>query len=192
MIDRVSTVPELGASPLALAVVADAVQRVEADGPLDDAAALRQAFAAQSTRAGQVQQRAWLLGERLGLPAELARWRHLGWGVVLALALLMAFTGLGLARAVLGEGRSINAVAAFVSLLGLHLVMLLVWLGGILLAGRRWAGPLLGRAALALTGWQPTTDYEKLRIETPPLPRLKNGHGSYPLQFSTRYQLSAP
>ena len=155
MIDRVSTVPEPGASPLALAVVADAVQRIEADGPLDDAAALRHAFAAQSTRAGQVQQRAWLLGERLGLPAELERWRHLGWGVVLALALLMAFTGLGLARAVLGEGRSINAVAAFVSLLGLHLVMLLVWLGGILLAGRRWAGPLLGRAALALTARLP-------------------------------------
>jgi len=109
MIDRASTVPEPGASPLAMAVVADAVQRIEADGPLDDAAALRHAFAAQSTRAGQVQQRAWLLGERLGLPAELERWRHLGWGVVLALGLLMAFTGLGLARA---KPRPVKAAAS--------------------------------------------------------------------------------
>lgn len=57
---------------------------------------------------------------------------------------------------------------------------------------RQLASPLLARVALALTGWSPTTDYEKLQIETPPSPRLKNGHGSYPLQFSTRYQLSAP
>lgn len=57
---------------------------------------------------------------------------------------------------------------------------------------RQLASPLLARSALTLAGWSPTTGYEKLQIETPPLPRLKNGHGSYPLQFSTRYQLSAP
>ncbi len=57
---------------------------------------------------------------------------------------------------------------------------------------RQLASPLLADVALALTGWPPTADHEKLQIETPPSPRLKNGHGSYPLQFSTRYQLSAP
>jgi len=56
---------------------------------------------------------------------------------------------------------------------------------------RQLAAPLLANAALALTGWQPTPSYEALQIETPPSPRLKNGYGSYPLQFSTRYQLSA-
>lgn len=143
------------ASALALAVVTEAVQRIEADGPLDDAAALRQACASAPTRAAQVQARAWLLGQRLGLPAELARWRRVGWAVVAALALLMAATGLGLARAVLGQGRSINAVAAFVSLLGPHLVMLALWLGALLLSGARWAGPLLGRAALWLSARLP-------------------------------------
>ena len=142
-------------TPLASAVVLDAVQRIEADGPLDDAAALRQAFATQPTRAAQVAERGWLLGQRLGLPAELARWRHLGWWVVVALALAMAFSGLGMARAVLGEGRSINAVAAFVSLLGLHALMLLIWLLGLVLAPGRWAGPLLGRLALWLTARLP-------------------------------------
>ena len=88
------------ASPLARALVLDAVQRIEAAGPLDDAAALHQAFHSQPTRAAQVQQRAWLLGERLGLPAELARWRPVGWGVLLALAALVALASLGTARAV--------------------------------------------------------------------------------------------
>ena len=55
------------ASPLARALVTAAVQRIEMAGALDDAAELRQAFAAQPTRAAQVQARAWLLGERLGL-----------------------------------------------------------------------------------------------------------------------------
>ncbi len=142
-------------TPLAAAVVLDAVRRIEADGPLDDHAALRQAFASRPTRAAQVAERAWLLGQRLGLPQELARWRQLGWLAVAALALLMAMTGLGLARAVLGEGRSINAVAAFVSLLGLHAVMLLLWLLGLALSHGGWAGPPLGRLALRLTARLP-------------------------------------
>jgi hypothetical protein len=54
------------ASPLARSLVAAAVQHIEAAGALDDAAELRQAFAAQPTRAAQVQTRAWLLGQRLG------------------------------------------------------------------------------------------------------------------------------
>ena len=142
-------------TPLATAVVLDAVQRIEADGPLDDQAALQQAFRTQVTRAAQVAERGWLLGQRLGLPVELARWRQVGWLVVLVLGVAMAFTGLGLARAVLGEGRSINAVAAFVSLLGLHAVMLALWLLGLAMAQGRWAGPSLGRLALWLTARLP-------------------------------------
>ena len=143
------------ASPLARALVLDAVQRIEAAGPLDDAAALHQAFHSQPTRAAQVQQRAWLLGERLGLPAELARWRPVGWGVLLALAALVALASLGTARAVLGDGRSINAVAALVSLLGLHLLTLAFWLLGLLLSGGGGAGSSLGRLALWLTARLP-------------------------------------
>ncbi|MBK8665334.1 MAG: DUF2868 domain-containing protein [Burkholderiales bacterium] len=142
-------------TPLGLAVVLEAVQRIEADGPLDDQAALQQAFRTQSTRAAQVAERGWLLGQRLGLPAEWARWRQFGVWVLLLLALGLAFAGLGTARAVLGEGRSINAVAAFVSLLGLHAVMLVVWLLGVLRSPARWGGAALGRLVLWLTARLP-------------------------------------
>jgi hypothetical protein len=141
--------------PLAAALVQDAVQRIEAHGPLDDAAALQQAFQAAPTRAAQLQWRAWLLGQRLGLQAELARWRPVGWGVLLALAALVALASLGTARAVLGEGRSINAVAALVSLLGLHALTLLAWLLGLALSGGAGAGAWLGRLALWLTARLP-------------------------------------
>lgn len=149
------TAPRRSRSPLAAAIVAEAVRRIEADGPLDDAAALAQAFRTRPTRGEQLLERAWLLGQRLGLPAQLARGRQAGWGVLLALALLVALTGLGLARAVLGEGRHINAVAAFVSLLGLHGLTLALWLLGLLLPAARRAGAPLGRLALWLTAHLP-------------------------------------
>lgn len=143
------------ASPLSRALVMDAVQRIESAGPLDDAAALQRAFHASPARAEQVQRRAWLLGERLGLQAELARWRPVGIGVLLALAVMVALASLGAARAVLSEGRSINTIAAFVSLLGLHALTLLVWLLGLLLSGGRGGGPSLGGLALWLTARLP-------------------------------------
>ena len=146
---------DLPASPLASALVMDAVQRIESAGPLDDASELQQAFHSRSGRAAQVLQRAWLLGERLGLPRELARWRPVGWGVLLVLAALVALASLGTARAVVGEGRSINAVAAFVSLLGLHFVTLAVWLVSLLLSGGKGGGWSLGRLALWLTARLP-------------------------------------
>lgn len=120
--------PATPPEPLAAAIVAEAVQRLEREGPLDDVAELQQAFRDAPTRAAQMQARAWLLGQRLGLPRELARWRQrVGW-VVLALALLLTLAELGTARAVLAPDRSINAVAAFVTLLGWHALMLGVWL----------------------------------------------------------------
>lgn len=146
---------DLPASPLASALVMDAVQRIEAAGPLDDASELQQAFHARRGRAAQVLQRAWLLGERLGLPTELARWRPVGWGVLLVLAALVAFASLGTARAVVSEGRSINAVAAFVSLLGLHFVTLIFWLLSLVLSGGQGGGWSLGRLALWLTARLP-------------------------------------
>ena len=76
--------PDTPRSPLATALMLDAVRRIEADGPLDDQPALRQAFATQPTRAAQVQERAWLLGQRLDLPHEWARWRQMGWLAVAA------------------------------------------------------------------------------------------------------------
>lgn len=144
---------------LAAAIVAEAVQRIEGAGPLDDQAELQRAFQAWPTRAAQLRERAWLLGQRLGLPAELARWRQLAGWMVLALALLVALAALAAARAVLAPDRSINAVAAFVSLLGWHALMLLLWLLGLAWSaagvGRGAPGFSLGRLALGLAARLP-------------------------------------
>ncbi|QEA12662.1 DUF2868 domain-containing protein [Comamonas flocculans] len=140
-------------SALQMALIVRAVQRIEREGPLDDAAELRRAWGAGGTRARQVALRAWLLGDRLGLPQELARWRSWGGFAVLLLALLLALAGLAAARSVLTPERSINAVAAFVTLLGLHLVTLLLWLLGLAWSARggmlSMPGPSLGRWVLA-------------------------------------------
>ncbi len=145
--------PSAPRTPLASAIVLDAVRRIESAGPLDDQAELRQAFHRHPARTAQLHERAWLLGERLGLPAELARWRHWSGWMVLGLALLMVLAALATARVVLAPDRSINAVAAFVSLLGWHALMLLLWLLGLgwsaFGAGRGLASFSLGRLALA-------------------------------------------
>ncbi|QXL84169.1 DUF2868 domain-containing protein [Comamonas sp. NLF-1-9] len=140
-------------SALQTAVIVRAIERIERAGALDDGAELRQAWAGGGTHAEQVAQRAWLLGERLGLPQELARWRAWGRPVVLLLAVLLALAGLAAARSVLTPERSINAVAAFVTLLGLHLVTLLLWLLGLAWSARGAApsgpGLSLGHWAVA-------------------------------------------
>lgn len=141
-------------APLAAALIAEAVQRIEADGPLDDAAALRSAFVSGPTRSQQVLARAWVLGERLGLQPALARWRIGVQLAALALAVLMAAGGLVLARTLLAQGRALNAVAACASLLALPTLTLIGWLLLQLLPARRY-GALLGRAAMALSAKMP-------------------------------------
>lgn len=148
------------ASPLARFSVASAIQSIESDGPLDDTAALHAAHGAQTDRTRRVLERAWLLGQRLGLPAEWERWRHLGGWVVLGLAVAMAMSAWGIAQAVIGDGSAINAMAAFVTVLGPHAVMLVLWLVGLVwtYAGSRkgttspWS---LGALALRLTARLP-------------------------------------
>ncbi len=131
-------------------MIADAVALIEAAGPLDDQAELRRAYRTQLPRTGQFLERAWLLGERLGLQSEWARWRQVGLIVVLVLAALVAFSALGSARAVVGQAPAINAVAAFVTLLGVHLLTLGLWFLSILWP-RALAGFSLGKLALGLT-----------------------------------------
>ena len=57
------------------AAIAEAVQRVEETGPLDDAQAMREAMALDADGGGQIVERARLLGQRIGLQDELARAR---------------------------------------------------------------------------------------------------------------------
>ena len=150
-----ATTPEPARTPLAEAAVWRAVQLIEQDGPLEDGQALRQAFAAQAGDASRLLERAWLLGRRLGLDREWARWRQLGGGVLLALAVLVAAAAWLLARLVLGEERQINAVAAFVSLLGLHALTWLVWFCSLWLPWSPKGGGALGRCALQMTARLP-------------------------------------
>ncbi|MFC2590690.1 MAG: hypothetical protein ACFNZS_12160, partial [Ottowia sp.] len=63
-------------TPLAQAVIAQAVQGLESTGWLDDAGALRQAAREKpGERPAQYLRRAWLLGERLGLTQALEQAR---------------------------------------------------------------------------------------------------------------------
>lgn len=142
-------------SPLVQAATVRAVQLIEEDGRLEDGQAMRQAFAARPDGAGRVVERAWLLGERLGLQREWRRWRQLGGAVLALLVLLVAGSAWALARSVLGEAREINAVAAFVSLLGLHALTWLLWLLSLMLPWPSAAGGALGRWALQLTARLP-------------------------------------
>lgn len=144
-----------GRSPLGEAAIWRAVQLIEEEGRLEDGQAMRQAFSARPDGAGRVLQRAWLLGERLGLQREWRRWRQLGGAVLLLLVLGVVGSAWALARAVLGDAREINVVAAFVSMLGLHAVTLLLWLASLVLPWRSAAGGALGRWALQLTARLP-------------------------------------
>ncbi|MEJ3959542.1 DUF2868 domain-containing protein [Brachymonas sp. G13] len=134
---------------------AQAIQLLEANGPLDDAQALRQAHRQSTDRGTRVLWRAWLLGARLGLPEAWQHWRSSAGWVMLGLAVLMLLSSWGAAQTVLGQGRSINAVAAFVSLLGSHLLMLLLWLLGLVLLRKPQGGALLGTLAMRLTARLP-------------------------------------
>lgn len=120
------------ASAFQNAVLTEAVELIEETGPLDDAQAMRQAM--ESNAAARIAERARLLGQRIGLQAELARGRAWAPWVLLGLVALIVVAGLTLAGNVLGGGqRQINVVTALASLLGLHLVTLLLWLAGLVL-----------------------------------------------------------
>lgn len=54
---------------------------------------------------------------------------------------------------------------------------------------RQQSGELLTAASLLLRGWQPTTDYSPLSLESPPQPQFVNGVALYPLQFASNYSL---
>lgn len=148
----------LRSSALAVAWLAEAVERVEEAGALDDTQELARARRAHAEPAEQLAARAWLLAERLGLVLQLARWRDAAWLLlVLAAAAVLALAN-GLLFAVLAEGRTINAAAALVSALGLHVLTLLLWLAGLLRGNASGAalsfGRVLGTLALRLAPWR--------------------------------------
>jgi hypothetical protein len=114
------------------ATIIEAVRSIEEAGPLDDAQAMREAMSLRQDGAGRITERARILGRRVGLEAELARARAWAPWVLLGLVALVVVAGLSLAGSVLGGSeRQINVVVALASLLGLHLLTLLLWLFGL-------------------------------------------------------------
>ena len=116
-----------------------AVREIERSGPLDDSEAMAQAMRLHpqpQDRQQRLCERAWLLGQRLGLDVHLAYWRDGAWllGAVLAVAVLLLANGI--VFAMLSDVRSINAGSALVAALGVHALTLLLWLVGLLLVGR--------------------------------------------------------
>lgn len=143
----VVTVEPSARPPFASAWLAEALQLIEQEGPLDDAQELLRAHRSHAAAPEQLRERTWLLAERLGLAQQLARWREAAWLLlVLAAAAVLALAN-GLLFAVLTEGRTINAASALVAALGLHLLTLLLWLGSLL---RRGAGGGGSGASLSL------------------------------------------
>lgn len=161
-------------SLLAQVWVAEAVQLIEQNGPLDDSQALARAHRSGLSLREQLRERAWLLGERLGLAAQLARWRGAAWLLALLLAAAVVALTNGLLFAVLADGRSINAASAFVSALGLHALTLLFWLGSLLLArggrsqtnGMLSLGRFLATLVLRLPFWRGPQAAPMLRAGT--------------------------
>ena len=146
-------------TPLAKVWMATAVQAIEHTGPLDDTAAFAEAARRHSAPQLRLRERAWLLGQRLGLAAQMLRWRDAAWLLGGALALAVVLLANGVVFAMLTDGRTINAGSALVAALGMHLVTLVLWLLGTLLPfsgagllGRLSLGPLLlqGLARLPL------------------------------------------
>lgn len=127
-----------------------AVQRLEPDGQaLDDVAALREAHAEFQQPTERLIARASMLAREHGLTHALRQWRaRLPW-LALGAALLVGLLSYGLVNAVVGHDRQINAVAAWVAVLGPHVLSLLLWLAGLLVGGN--ASGITGWAAQALS-----------------------------------------
>lgn len=138
-------------TPLAEVWMALAVRDIEQTGPLDDAQALAQAARLPAAPQQRLRERAWLLGQRLGLAVQMARWHEAAWLLGAALVVAVVLLANGLVFAMLSNARSINAGSALVAALGVHLLTLALWLVALLLPARPgtglWArlslGPLL-------------------------------------------------
>lgn len=119
-------------TPAGDALFIEAIALVEQAGPLEDAQAMRTAAAASNGSASQIAARARTLAARIGLQETLERARSLAPWVALSLVALVVLVGLTLAGTVVGE-RRINVMVALASLLGVHIVTLVLWLVGLAL-----------------------------------------------------------
>ena len=123
-------------------LLAETVRRIEADGPLEDQDIMREAFHGATGSEERLLARGVLLSRRLQLDAELSRWRRAAWALVLLLALLAFLSAYGAAAAVVGAGRTVNAITAFFALLALPTLTLVIWLVSVVFRGSTLFGYL--------------------------------------------------
>ncbi len=112
--------------------------REEHGGPLEDREANRQAQQQGGSLQQRIESRGLWLAQRDGQTAALGHWLQ-GARLALGLLLLLAvITGCGLAFTALGDGNhAVNVFWALGSLLGVHLLLLSVWLLSLLLPGEQ-------------------------------------------------------
>ncbi|PTU73019.1 DUF2868 domain-containing protein [Pseudomonas mangrovi] len=123
--------------------------REEHAGPLEDSEANRLARLAGGDISQMIERRALHLARRDGLIDAQRHWLQGARLAALLLAVLALLGGAALAFAALGDGsRPVNVFWALGSLLGLHLLSLLGWLLGLMLAAD--SGGALGRLWLWL------------------------------------------
>lgn len=148
----VTDLPTSPTTPLQRLWLCEAIRlREEHAGPLEDAEANRQARVGGGDMAAMIEQRALHLARRDGLFEAQRHWLQGARLAALLLAVLAVLGGGALAFAALGDGRQpVNVFWALGSLLGLHLLSLLGWLLGLLLAAD--SGGALGRFWLWLCG----------------------------------------
>lgn len=116
-------------------LIAETVRAIEQSGPLEDESELRAAFRTVAGREERLLERARLLDQRLNLGHEFGRWREAAWSVWLALALLAFLAAYGIAAAIVGSGRTVNAVTAFFALLAVPTLTLAIWAAAALSGG---------------------------------------------------------
>lgn len=132
-------------------LVTRTIRAIEESGPLEDAAELRDAARSASTDEGRAIARARALGQRIGLLQDLARLRALALRLVPLVALGIVLLTWLLVGSVLGDGRRINVLLAWLGVLGPNFVSLLVWAAAVLAPRSSGLAPLAeGLGGLAL------------------------------------------
>lgn len=134
-------------SRLSDVMVAQTIWLIEEAGPLEDSEAMSHAFHSQSGREARLIERARTLGQRFRLNAEIERWRDLALYVWIALSILVFFVAYGIAVALIGGDRSLNAVLAFFVALGMHAATLVLWC-----------------LAVASTAWSPRSTFARISL----------------------------
>ena len=145
------TTPAPGARRFEDVLVTRTVRAIEDSGPLEDATELREAARQATTHEGQAIARARALGRRIGLIRDLARLSSLAKLVLPLTALGVVGVTWVLIGSVLGEGRRINVVLAWLGVLGPSTLGLLVWAAALLAPRSAGLGTLAeGLGGLAL------------------------------------------